>query len=92
MQSHAASTTQHRKEDVMTDLQKQDRLLKQEDVKEILGLADSTLEQWRLRGKGPKFVRVGRAVRYRESDIHTYIKNLRAFSSTSEADLSEMEA
>lgn len=76
----------------MTAPHKQDRLLKQEEVKEILGLADSTLEQWRLRGKGPKFVRVGRAVRYRESDLHTYITNLRAFSSTSEADLSEIEA
>lgn len=63
-----------------------DRLLHQKEVKEILNLADSTLEQWRLKGVGPKFVKLGRAVRYRMSDIQTYISSLQGFQNTTEAD------
>ncbi|WP_163340219.1 AlpA family transcriptional regulator [Desulfopila sp. IMCC35008] len=63
-----------------------DRLLQQDEVKEMLGLADSTLEQWRLKGKGPKFVKLGRAVRYRLSDVQHYISSLPCFGSTTEAD------
>jgi hypothetical protein len=35
-----------------------DKLLTQKEVKEITGLADSTLEQWRLKGKGPPLYQV----------------------------------
>jgi predicted DNA-binding transcriptional regulator AlpA len=66
--------------------QNTDKLLTQKEVKEITGLADSTLEQWRLKGKGPKFIKLGRLVRYRLSDIDTYISGLQGFSSTTEAD------
>jgi len=63
-----------------------DKLLNQKEVKEITGLADSTLEQWRLKGKGPKFIKLGRLVRYRLSDVHNYLSSLQGFSSTTEAD------
>lgn len=63
-----------------------DRLLGQKEVKEILNLADSTLEQWRLKGQGPKYVKLGRAVRYRMSDVQAYISNLPGLQSTTEAD------
>lgn len=68
------------------NLQNTDKLLTQKEVKEIIGLADSTLEQWRLKGKGPKFIKLGRLVRYRLSDIDAYISGLPGFSSTTEAD------
>jgi predicted DNA-binding transcriptional regulator AlpA len=68
------------------NFQNTDKLLTQKEVKEITGLADSTLEQWRLKGKGPKFIKLGRLVRYRLSDIDTYISGLQGFSSTTEAD------
>lgn len=61
-----------------------DRLMRQAEVKVMLGVADSTLEQWRLKGLGPKFVKMGRAVRYRLSDVNAYIANLEAFGSTSD--------
>lgn len=66
-------------------------LLTQKEVKEITGLADSTLEQWRIKGKGPKFVRLGRLVRYRLSDLLDYLSTLKGFSSTTEADKPEEE-
>ncbi len=28
-----------------------------------------TLERWRADGKGPRFVRIGRHIRYRQSDV-----------------------
>ena len=63
-----------------------ERLLTQKEVKVITGLADSTLEQWRLKGKGPKFIKLGRLVRYRLSDLNAYIAELQSFGSTTEAD------
>ena len=69
-----------------------DKLLTQKEVKEITGLADSTLEQWRLKGKGPKFIRLGRLVRYRLSDVNAYISGLQSFASTTEADAAAKEA
>jgi predicted DNA-binding transcriptional regulator AlpA len=73
------------------DSQEVDKLLTQGEVKEITGLADSTLEQWRIKGKGPKFIKVGRLVRYRSSDLHAYIAGLRSFASTTEADAAKGE-
>jgi excisionase family DNA binding protein len=45
-------------------------------VAEILGLAENTLEIWRHRGGiGPKFLKFGRAVRYRRSDLESWINS-----------------
>ena len=69
--------------------QANDKLMTQAEVKEITGLADSTLEQWRLKGKGPRFIKLGRLVRYRTSDVQAYIAGLQGFSSTTEADMAK---
>ena len=34
-----------------------------------LGVSRFTLRAWRLRGHGPKFLKMGRAVRYRPEDV-----------------------
>lgn len=47
-----------------------------------LGLAVSTLNKWRCHGGGPVFVKMGRAVRYRVTDLDTYI-NASILKSTS---------
>ncbi len=66
-----------------------DRLLKQKEVEELLGLAPSTIEQWRLRGRGPRWVRLGRAVRYRLSDLTEYMQGLPTFQCTTAADIAQ---
>ena len=38
-----------------------------------LGLAVSTLNKWRSYGGGPRFMRLGRAIRYRQSVLDTYL-------------------
>lgn len=38
-----------------------------------LGITARALQAWRSRGGGPKFVRVGRLVRYRQSDVESWL-------------------
>jgi len=40
----------------------------------LLGLSVATLRAWRLRHRGPRFVRFGRAVRYLPADIERFIE------------------
>lgn len=40
---------------------------------QALGLRPSTLETWRVRGAGPVFLKLGKAVRYREEDLKTFL-------------------
>lgn len=39
----------------------------------ILGLKVATLQKWRWEGTGPKFLKVGRLVRYRLSDLNEFL-------------------
>jgi hypothetical protein len=43
-----------------------------------MGIAGSvhTLRDWRKRGKGPRFTRVGSLVRYRLSDVEEFVNSL----------------
>ncbi len=61
-----------------------DMSLKTEPAADYLGVAKSTMEAWRVRGGGPRFVKLGKAVRYRKEDLDAFV-NSRIFSSTSEA-------
>jgi excisionase family DNA binding protein len=49
------------------------RLLTTEEAASALGLSRRTLEDWRLRGCGPRFVRLGGAVRYRPSELSRFV-------------------
>jgi hypothetical protein len=51
-------------------------------------LSTRTLQRWRLEGVGPPFVKLGRLVRYRQSDLDSFLdKNAR--SSTSQLTLEQ---
>jgi len=50
----------------------------------FLQVEPATLEQWRWRGKGPLFVKLGRSVIYRKADLDAFIE-ARVFGSTTEA-------
>lgn len=58
------------------------------DIEEIFGVKKSTVEQWRLRGCGPKFIRLegSRLIRYRRKDVIDFIESQVAVGSTTEAD------
>jgi excisionase family DNA binding protein len=50
------------------------RALTEREVAELLGLSVATLRAWRHRGKGPRFLRLGRAVRYLPSDVADFVR------------------
>ena len=39
-----------------------------------LGLAVSTLNKWRCYGSGPKYLKLGRAVRYRQDELDVFLE------------------
>ena len=49
------------------------RLATPAELAEFLGVPPHTLAQWRSRGLGPAFVRVGRHVRYRWSAVERWL-------------------
>ena len=68
--------------------------LTERQVAERLGLSVATLRAWRHRGKGPRYLRLGRSVRYLPSDVDDFVRasavDTRSVSaSDGEADLGE---
>lgn len=39
------------------------------------GIPARTLSQWRYLGRGPRYLKVGKYVRYRPEDIEAWLKN-----------------
>lgn len=63
MNSHAMSRSMHAT-----------RALTEREVAEVLGLSVATLRAWRHHGKGPRFLRLGRSVRYLPSDLADFVR------------------
>ena len=40
-----------------------------------LGVSRSTLQSWRYTGRGPRFIKLGRMVRYRVADVDAYLNS-----------------
>jgi len=49
------------------------RLMTTEEVADYLQVPTRTVEDWRLRKVGPDFVRVGKHVRYRSTELDMWI-------------------
>lgn len=58
-------------------------VLNTSEAAQTLGLAVTTLEKLRVHGGGPRYVKLGRAVRYRNSDLESWLDD-RLRASTSE--------
>jgi excisionase family DNA binding protein len=58
-------------------------LLTQREVAEALRLSERTLERMRISGTGPKFIRLGHSIRYRQQDLEAHVA-ARVVASTSE--------
>ncbi len=59
----------------MTKLQFQSTLLTRPESAEYLGVQPQTLAKWAMLGEGPRYAKVGRAVRYRLSDLDDWIES-----------------
>jgi excisionase family DNA binding protein len=58
-------------------------MLRQSECAELLRLSERTLERLRVSGTGPRFVRMGRSIRYRLCDVEAWTAS-RVVGSTSE--------
>lgn len=61
-----------------------DRLLSRSEVHTHFGLTQRYLEVAAVKGNGPPFVKLGRAVRYRVGDIRNWIEARRVTSTSQE--------
>lgn len=48
--------------------------LTEKDVAERLGVTVRTVQGWRQEGRGPRFYKLGRAVRYAEADVVAFLE------------------
>lgn len=49
------------------------RLWTEKDVAGFLGISGSAVRKWRLFGTGPKYYKIGRAVRYSPTEIKDWL-------------------
>ena len=50
-----------------------EQLLNEHDVARITGLSVASVRRWRLLQQGPKYLKIGSAVRYRTEDISGWL-------------------
>lgn len=60
------------------------QLLTNEQAANYIGFQPSTLNHWRCSGRGPRFLRLGRYIRYRTEDLEAWLDAQPSFASTSE--------
>jgi predicted DNA-binding transcriptional regulator AlpA len=59
------------------------RLFAEQQAAQILRVTVKALQKWRVTGAGPRFVKIGRLVRYTEEALEEYIQQ-RTVASTAE--------
>ncbi len=59
-----------------------EQLLNEYEASARLNLAVSTLRKWRWAGRGPRFVKLGAAVRYERTELELYIEASRRRSTS----------
>ncbi len=75
---------QHSSEESVSDPGYFDRLINEKEAADFVGYTTRCLQNWRVVGGGPKFVRISsRAIRYRRRDVVDWAES-RLRSSTSE--------
>ena len=52
------------------------KLMDQKEVAEYLGISVKTLEYYRWKKVGPRYLKIGKLARYRKCDVIAYIKAL----------------
>lgn len=48
--------------------------LNNREAADYLGLKAATLNKWRCHGDGPPFIKVGRLIRYRKTDLDAFLQ------------------
>ena len=53
---------------------KEDRLLTREEAAARLSLRPQTLAAWSSQSRGPRYMKLGKSVRYRQSDLDAFME------------------
>lgn len=61
--------------DAPTEGASMDELIDEGELSLRLGVAPATLKVWRVRGQGPKYVKVGERVRYSVGDVQAWVES-----------------
>ena len=59
-----------------------ERLLTAKDASNLLRLSESWLAKARMRGDGPPYVKLGRAIRYREGSLLQWLRSRQRLSTS----------
>jgi predicted DNA-binding transcriptional regulator AlpA len=52
-----------------------EELLTEHDVARVTGLSVASVRRWRLLRQGPKYLKIGAAVRYKPEDISAWLES-----------------
>jgi predicted DNA-binding transcriptional regulator AlpA len=52
-----------------------EELLTEHDIARITGMSVASVRRWRLLSRGPRFIKLGAAVRYRREDVADWLKS-----------------
>ena len=52
-----------------------EKLLNERDVASITGLSVASIRRWRLLKHGPKYIKIGAAVRYKPEDVSAWLQS-----------------
>jgi predicted DNA-binding transcriptional regulator AlpA len=58
-----------------TDNETLSHLMGEKEVAVITGMSIATVRRWRLLDQGPKYLKIGAAVRYRASDVSAWLQS-----------------
>ena len=50
------------------------QLLNEEQTAKSLDVTKSALRRWRREKRGPRYIKVGRLIKYRESDLESWVE------------------
>ena len=51
-----------------------DELLDEPKLAARLAVSRATLQSWRYAGRGPRYIKIGRLIRYRVADVDAYLR------------------
>lgn len=57
-------------------------LLNESHAAELLGVTSKCLQAWRVRGGGPIYLKIGRLVKYSQTDLDTFLEKCRRKSTS----------
>ena len=63
-----------------------EELVDQKEAARLFGVSVRTMEAWRLSGRSPVYLKVGRQVRYRRSDLEAWLDGRKRRSTSDPGD------